>query len=537
MEGRLIKVNARAGPTLPSLLSLSHLDIKKKNIELIRCVTFESIVLLYFMMRCILRLRKGIGLITVLLLTASVYNLSGQKVTVSDEIVLRTDLAYDLVGKIDSQVILFRDRGNKFEAKIFDESMRFKSDKELPLADKNCTIMATLLHDSTFYVFYGFRHRGNYYIQTDRFNGNCDKVSGDTIKIYDDILLNPSVKYTRSDDKSKILFFTAEHDRDMQLVVFDLDTRKTIFERKVVFKETDISEDFRSMIVTNEGSVIAIFEKENYRSKKDKHFLEVFQFLPGMESVQTYNIPLFKIVSFHNKFIYDNANHQLVGGGVYTQKSLNKAEGIYFIKHALKSGAEMRFNLFPFDTRFDEEISRRAKDKNEFNQLVVSDIALKEDGGALLITEIKKEYERRAAYGGAPRSFGNPYSIRSATLVDYYFEDMALFAIGKEGNLSWSDVLHKKQYSHDDDGVYSSYFLFKNPSRLRLVYNDEISTENTVSEYIVHANGQYQRKSVLSTEYVRLQLRFRDAVQISSTAFVVPSQRSTRLSLVKIEYL
>ena len=26
--------------------------------------------------------------------------------------------------------------------------------------------------------------------------------------------------------------------------------------------------------------------------------------------------------------------------------------------------------------------------------------------------------------------------------------------------------------------------IFKNPSRLRLIYNDEISTENTVSEYI-----------------------------------------------------
>ena len=107
----------------------------------------------------------------------------------------------------------------------------------------------------------------------------------------------------------------------------------------------------------------------------------------------------------------------------------------------------------------------------------------------------------------------------------------------KRQSLEWSDVLHKKQYSHDDDGMYSSFFLFKNPSKLRLIYNDEISAENTVSEYIVQANGQYQRKSVLSTEYVRLQLRFRDAMQVSSNTFIVPSQRSLRLNLVKVEYL
>lgn len=473
------------------------------------------------------------------LLVSRTDGINGQKVTVSEEIALRTDLAYDLVGKIDSQVILFRDRGNKFEAKIFDESLRFKTDIEISLADRNCTIMATLQHDTTFSVFYGFRHRGNYYLQVDRFNGNCSKLSGDTIKIYDDILLNPTIKYTRSEDKSKILFFTTEHDHDMQVSVFDLNSRSTIFDRKILFKETDISDDFRSMLVTNEGGIITIFEKENYKSKKGKHTLEVFQFLAGNEMAQSYLIPLSKLVSFHNKFVYDNVNKQLVGGGVYTQKNLNRAEGIYFIKHSLQAGADVRLTTFPFETRFDEEITRRAKDKNEFNQLEVSDIALKQDGGALLITEIKKEYERRSAYGGVPRAIGNPYNsgLRSALLVDYYYEDMALFDINKDGNLAWSDILHKKQYSHDDDGVFSSYFLFKNPSKLRLVYNDEISTENTVSEYIVHASGQYQRKSVLSTEYVRLQLRFKDAIQISSNAFVVPSQRSARLSLVKIEYL
>ncbi|MBK7609113.1 MAG: hypothetical protein IPI18_18865 [Saprospiraceae bacterium] len=201
-------------------------------------------------------------------------------------------------------------------------------------------------------------------------------------------------------------------------------------------------------------------------------------------------------------------------------------------------GVNERVTTFPFETRFDDEITRRSKDKNEFSQLVVSDIALKQDGGALLITEIKKEYERRASYGAGTRSIGgNPYGLRSPMMVDFYYEDMAVFAVDGNGNLDWSEVLHKKQYSHDDDGVFSSFFLFKNPSRLRLVYNDEISSENTVSEYVVQSDGQYQRKSVLSTEYVRLQLRFKDAIQISSNAFVVPSQRSLRLNLVKIEYL
>lgn len=461
-----------------------------------------------------------------------------QKVTVSDEITLRNDLSYDIIGKIDSTVLLFRDRGNKYELKTFDQNLKHKEDIEITLSDRSCNLFSSLPGDSSFFVCYGYRNKGKYYIQADQFNIKGVIISSDTLKIYDDILLNPEVKHAKSEDKSKILFFSVHDQHELRATMFDIRKREKLYERTIFFKDTDLKDDFRSMLVTNTGDQITIFEKNNYRSKKDKHIFEVFHFFNKAESNNSFIIPVFRLVSFHSKFSYDNTNHQLVGGGVYTQKNLSKAEGVYFIQHGLRMGGVEKVNAFPFETRFDEEIKRRSKDKNEFNQLQVTDIALKQDGGVLLITEIKKEYERRATYGSANRTLAtSPYGFRAPLLVDYYYEDMALFSFTKDGTLTWSDVLHKKQYSHDDDGVYSSFFLFKNPSKIRLIYNDEISTENTVSEYIVNANGQYQRKSVLSTEYVRLQLRFRDAMQLSANTFIVPSQRSLRLNLVKVEYL
>lgn len=460
-----------------------------------------------------------------------------QKVTVSDEITLRNDLSYDLIGKIDSQIILFRDRGNKFEARIYDQDLKLKLDKEITLSDRNCNLYASLATDKSFFVFYGFRHRGDYYLQGDQLDGNCNIISSDTIKVFDNIILNPNIRYARSEDRSKIIFFTDEKDHEMLVALFDLKTKKTIYDRKIYFKETYLKDDFRSLLVTNTGDMILILEKNNYRSKKDKHVFEIHRFYPSADAADTYIVPVFRFVSFHSKFVYDNVNHQLIGGGVYSQKNLNRAEGVYYLKHTLSPGAEERLTTFAFQSRFDEEITRRSKDKNEFSQLEVSEIALHQDGGALLIMEIKKEYERRSAYGSG-RNLNIPGGgYRNAMLVDYYYEDMALFSLNADGNLLWTDILHKKQYSHDDEGIFSSFFLFKNPSRLRLVYNDEISSENTVSEYVVQGNGKYQRKSVLSTEYVRLQLRFKDAVQVSPSAFIVPSQRALRLNLVKIEYL
>lgn len=467
----------------------------------------------------------------------SAFFAEAQKVTVSDEITLRNDLSYDLVGKIDSHFILFRDRGNKFEARIYDQELKLKTDKEITLSDRNCNVYASLATANSFYIFYGFRHRGDYYLQGDQLDGNCNIISSDTIKVFENIILNPNIRYARSEDRSKIIFFTDEKDHEMVVVLFDLKTKKTIYDRKIYFQETYLKDDFRSLLVTNVGDMILILEKNNFRSKKDKHIFEIHRFYPTTEAAETYFVEVFRFVSFHSKFVYDNVNHQLIGGGVYSQKNLSRAEGVYYLKHSLKSGAEERLTTFAFQSRFDEEITRRSKDKNEFSQLEVSDIALHQDGGALLIMEIKKEYERRSAYGSG-RNLNLPGGgFRNSMLVDYYYEDMALFSVNADGNLLWTDILHKKQYSHDDDGMFSSFFLFKNPSRLRLVYNDEISSENTVSEYVVQGDGKYQRKSVLSTEYVRLQLRFKDAVQVSPSAFIVPSQRALRLNLVKIEYL
>jgi hypothetical protein len=84
--------------------------------------------------------------------------------------------------------------------------------------------------------------------------------------------------------------------------------------------------------------------------------------------------------------------------------------------------------------------------------------------------------------------------------------------------------------------MFSSFFLFKSPTNLRLLFNDEIKYENTVSEYVVNGLGGFERKSLLSTENLELKLRFRDALQVSATEVIVVSERRNRLKLVKLQY-
>jgi hypothetical protein len=75
--------------------------------------------------------------------------------------------------------------------------------------------------------------------------------------------------------------------------------------------------------------------------------------------------------------------------------------------------------------------------------------------------------------------------------------------------------------------------MMKVPSKLHVIFNDEIKNANTVSEYIIDPIGNYKRNSLLTTEYKNLKLRFKDGIQISNKSFVVPSEKGAKINLVK----
>lgn len=79
-------------------------------------------------------------------------------------------------------------------------------------------------------------------------------------------------------------------------------------------------------------------------------------------------------------------------------------------------------------------------------------------------------------------------------------------------------------------------FIFHTNSVLRIIFNDAISSEGTVSEYILKPGGEFIRKSILNTSYKNLNLRFKDAMEIDAQSVLVPSENNGKLNLVKIVF-
>ena len=120
--------------------------------------------------------------------------------------------------------------------------------------------------------------------------------------------------------------------------------------------------------------------------------------------------------------------------------------------------------------------------------------------------------------------------------VDYYYDNIFAVSLSLDGTTHWKSIFYKKQSSQDDEARYCSYFLVKTPSALRFLFNDEIERSTTVSEYVLNGNGQTERHAIMNTEGQDINLRFRDALQVSANEVIVPSDDRRRVKLVKIQY-
>ena len=153
-------------------------------------------------------------------------------------------------------------------------------------------------------------------------------------------------------------------------------------------------------------------------------------------------------------------------------------------------------------------------------EIRVKDLIMRKDGGVLIVGEKYKRLDSRGGTGIQQNQLGNFRPFAS----DFYYDDIFIVAHYPTGDLHWTNFFYKRQYSKDDLGIFSSYYVMKTPSQLRFLFNDEIVQNTTVSTYNVLPDGAYDRQAILNANFQNIKLRFVNSKQVSATEVVVPSE-------------
>jgi len=458
---------------------------------------------------------------------------ASQQVTVSREITTRNDYAYDIVGQLDDNILLYRDKGNEKIMEVYDSNLKFLYDRELQLQQRKANVYGVANTGNQFVVYSGFKKRGKFTLHAHSFNSDVQPV--DTTVLIEEREDFPvrSFRYAISSDRSKTLLFSATSDDLLHVFVVDNDSTELVWWKEMLVTDFNVRADFREAFVTDAGDVHMVFYDERKDSKKGEAQFLLVGAGEG-EKLQINKIRVDKRYVVDVECRYDQENNKIVLAGLASNDREFDSDSYFFFSKRISELASVEVMQFRnFDTQFIEEVyGKKLGRKKQLNNFITRDVIVRKDGGILLVTEMEKEFFRRSSFNNTPAASG-PYG---RGWVDLYNEDIIIVSINPDGSEHWKKILYKKQFAQDDDAAFSSFYIFKNPSQLRLIYNDEIKNNITVSEYVINPLGMQERNSLLSTEYQNLKLRWQEAKQVSPTALIVPSENNQRLSLVKVDY-
>lgn len=455
---------------------------------------------------------------------------NAQSVVISQDINIKSDFSYDVMGWNNGEVLIFRDMVFNYDIMAHNASLEPIWQKEIIFEKKKVNILGVVKDTNQFSIIYHYREKSQVVGMTRTYDPSAELIRSDTVFLLEGNNYSARLFLEISPDKKKALIIQPQKSEEFLAICVDLDSLSQDWSRNIILEKGTRKNDFQQVLVSPHGEGYLIVDKNNSWAKKKNHEIEVYRF--NDQATVSASIPLHGMMTYDLMFQYSETSDRLLGAATYTNKSDNRTNGIMYFNLDRTLMDEGIYSINEFDDKLLQDIyGRDVPKKKGIKDLAVRYIKPRTDGGIVLLCELSKEYSRRPSFPSASSS-----GYGSRRWVDYYFEEVIVYSIHPDGSVHWNNVLHKRQYSQDDDAMYSSFFVYTVPSELRVIFNDEIRNENTVSEYILNGKGEQRRSSLMSTDYQGLKLRFREAQQISSTDIIVPSQKGGKLNVVKIHF-
>jgi len=449
-----------------------------------------------------------------------------QTVTISNEIAMTSDHNYDLIGYFNNKITLLEDDGRNITLHEFDDNLRKLNTPSIVSSNKKSRLFGYVPQDSMLTLYYKFYEAGKYIVSAVNYDSQLHQRSSIVLRKYDK---NQSrvLPVIVSDDRTTHLISIEEAPSHItRYMMYNTGRNALLWESNDAGIEANLyDEDRRGRLVTDDGTYFALYINGHNKYKNNYTLLKV-----DASGYRRIELPFAAVPLTDIHMVYDNDRHGISITGIYLDDNLTVQEGLLMVKldDNLNYVGEIRKIPFTRQTITDY-FGQNQRQRNGIVDLELNEVQERRDGGHLLICEQRKEISRI-------NNTGRSAFVPVSTSTDYYLEDIVLTSLDKDGNLEWQKVLQKKQYSYDDDAAYSSYFIHANPSHLRLLYNDEIKNENTISEYVVNPLGNVERRVMFNTAGSNLHLQVRNSIQVSANSSILPSIRKGKLRLLKVTY-
>lgn len=471
----------------------------------------------------------------------SALSVTAQNIYISDELKVRRDYEHNLLGRIGDKIVFTSHQNSFLNIFLFDKNMALTSVSDKKIDERRSYIQGVFGTEEHIHVVYTAQEQNRLVFMDRVYTPSLGQLSDDTIAIFALNYFLPEIRFSQSENLSKLGIVLSSARSVDKIICYDLLNRSTLIDSDVAITDENSNTRIRKSLTTNGGNVMVIKENNNTRSRSDQHTFEIHTVdkADGKYVSQRISVPEF--LTFDADFSYDERLREVSLAGLYGSERANEAEGLFHLSiEPGETTKQATLTRTPLTQKFlTSHFDRKKSSRNAAVDIAFQKVVRTQNGGFLLFFEEESQYARGRYLGTTNRypTLDPSFDPLNYISTDYHYEDLFVYHINPQGELEWEVAIPKNQYSSDDDGVFSSFFLFQNANHLRILYNDEVKRDNTISEVILLSSGYSRRNTLLSIPSRNMLIQVNNGIQISNDEVIFPARENNQLKLVKFEFL
>lgn len=340
-----------------------------------------------------------------------------------------------------------------------------------------------------------------------------------------------------SDDKKSVVIYAA-YDKGSELT-FDgtmIDDELNVQQKQHAVYHGDNTISHGEAILGNDRTFyLPVFTATGSKNFADQLWLLA---LPtGANKFNPTEFPLDGMFAASSYMRMDNVNNRIYIGGFYSDKKAGNYEGVLFGYYDVATQSIQHRKMILFDAQLRAATSDKNK-KRAFNDFVVRQLIVRNDGGFVLVSEDYYMTIRNATYapgwGYYSMYYYGPYSMPS--IREYNYNDILALAYNAEGTREWSSFVRKSQYSQEDGGMFSSYALLNTGGTLGFLYNDYNTNQSRIQLATIDGAGQVNMRSMAAEGNAAPDWLPRSGKQVAAREMVIPCFRKRQICFAKIVF-
>jgi hypothetical protein len=503
--------------------------------------------------------RSPLSLIVLFLLFS--INIFSQQITCSDNIREDTkDMVFEIIGNLNGNFIIYKNIRWKHNFTVYDNQMQVIEKIPLDFMPDKTLNVDFVPGTGQFYMVYQFQKKGILYCMGAKINAN-GKITGepfemDTTKI--SVFANNKIYSTvLSEDKQKVLIYKIQKKNEKLYLSTLLFDNQLVLQKKSRFTLDfdERSEVLNDLQVDNQGNII--FTK-GYKPANRDYFNELELVT---KSVQQDTLNIIK-VALDKKYIdnielkIDNLNKQYLINSFYYKERRGNIEGIFAFFYKSMDTSKNITALIPFSDSLREQAKKDGQLRFAFNDFFIRQVIVKKDGGYILTAEDYSSQSRgmnnswsrydylyspytyqydyyyyNSPFNGYYRPYGN-YGNQSTR---YYYDNILILSMDKNGKLQWANIINKEQFDDDNDN-FLSYGTLNAGTEINFLFN-EGNKNPLVALRSMAPDGTVKRNPPLKSEAKGLHFMPRFIKQTGFKQVLIPcASRTGNILFAKIDF-